>query len=184
MKTRLLGSTLVGLVVSACPMMAQLPSDGFQPPREISVYLPDYKVYSGFYPRQLVTSSSAPKINTVIFSFGDIRGDRNGNPVCATEDAFADYQYNFSRQYSVDGSDDSFAPGALRGYVHQLQELKAIYPSLKILISLGGYSPGTGGFTAAIASPTTISQSGCLLCWSLYQWQLQSDNRVDADSAV
>jgi hypothetical protein len=36
MKTRLLGSTLVGLVVSACPMMAQLPSDGFQPPREIS----------------------------------------------------------------------------------------------------------------------------------------------------
>ncbi len=137
--------------------MAQLPSDDdFQPAKKISAYLPDYKVYSGFYPRQLVTSGSASKINTIILSFGDIRADTNGNPVCATEDEFADYQYNFSRQYSVDGTDDSFAPGALRGYVHQLQELKTLYPNIKILISLGGYSPGTGGFTAAIASRTTI----------------------------
>ncbi len=155
--TKLPGFSLLALLVGASPMMAQLSSyDDFQRAKKISVYLPDYKVYGGFYPRQLVTSGSASKIDTVILSFGDIRADANGNPVCATEDEFADYQYNFTRQYSVDGTDDSFAPGALRGYVHQLQELKTLYPKIKILISLGGYSPGTGGFTAAVASPTMM----------------------------
>ena len=51
---------------------------------------------------------------------------------------------------------DSFFPGnPLRGQVHQLQELKKLFPRLKVLAAIGGFSAGPKGFEAAAATPAS-----------------------------
>jgi chitinase len=104
----------------------------------------------------MVDNGGAANLDLVVHAFVDIRADQAGNPHCATFDEFADYQFFFDQTRSVDGSVDSFFPGnPLRGQVHQLQELKKLFPHLKILASVGGFSAGSNGFEAAAATPAS-----------------------------
>lgn len=121
----------------------------------VSTYVQNFHVFSGIFLRRMVDNGSAAKLDMVVHAFVDIRADQNGNPHCAAFDEFADYQFFFDQTRSVDGSVDSFANGALRGQVHQLQELKQLFPHLKILASIGGFSAGTRGFEAAAATPAS-----------------------------
>ncbi|HLJ86748.1 MAG TPA: glycosyl hydrolase family 18 protein [Candidatus Angelobacter sp.] len=123
--------------------------------RVIATYYQNFHVFSGTFPRRLADNGVASKLNLLIYAFIDIRADQNGNPHCAAFDEFADYQFFFDQTRSVDGSVDSFAPGALRGQVHQLQELKKQFPNMKILASIGGFSAGVNGFEAASATPAS-----------------------------
>ncbi|WP_308169762.1 glycoside hydrolase family 18 protein [Acrocarpospora catenulata] len=54
-------------------------------------------------------------------------------------DAWADYQRAFSAAESVDGVAD-LADAPLAGNFNQLRKLKAKYPGLKVLISIGGWT--------------------------------------------
>lgn len=121
----------------------------------VATYFQNFHVFSGIFPRRLVDNGAAGKLDLLIHAFVDIRADQQGNPHCAAFDEFADYQFFFDQTRSVDGSVDSFAPGALRGQVHQLQELKKLFPRLKILASIGGFSAGVNGFEAAAATPAS-----------------------------
>ena len=123
--------------------------------RVIATYFQNFRIYSGIFPRRLVDNGVAGKLDLLVHAFVDIRADRNGNPHCGTFDEFADYQFFFDQTRSVDGSVDSFADGALRGQIHQLQELKRLFPHLKILASIGGFSAGPRGFEAAAATPAS-----------------------------
>ncbi len=114
----------------------------------INGYYPQWKVYSNFYPKLLMTSGTAAKLNALTYAFAVIRADANGNPRCATADEYADFQYLFTVNTSVNHTNDSPAP-ALAGNFHQLQELKQRYPNLKITVSIGGGSAPTAAFTAA-----------------------------------
>jgi chitinase len=154
-------ATLLALALWAFPGLAQ---DDDNDQNIVSTYFQNFHVYSGIFPRRLVDNGAAGKLDILIHAFVDIRADQQGNPHCATFDEFADYQFFFDQTRSVDGSVDSFAPGALRGQVHQLQELKKLYPHLKILASLGGFSAGVKGFEAAAATPAsrTAFVSDCI----------------------
>src|SRR6266852_1340946 len=121
----------------------------------VSTYVQNFHVFSGIFLRRMVDNGTAGKLDILVHAFIDIRADQAGNPHCAAFDEFADYQFFFDQTRSVDGSVDSFADGALRGQVHQLQELKKMFPNLKVLASIGGFSAGTLGFEAASATPAS-----------------------------
>jgi chitinase len=147
---------LVSFAIVSCCIPAYADDDNNDSSGKwVAAYYQNFHVYSGTYPRHLVVNGNAGKMNSLIYAFVDIRADQSGKPHCAAFDEFADYQYNFSSNISIDGTNDSFAPGALRGQVHQLQELKKQFPKLKILASVGGFSAGTKGFEAAAATPAS-----------------------------
>ncbi|TCO55065.1 glycosyl hydrolase family 18 protein [Actinocrispum wychmicini] len=69
----------------------------------------------------------------------DPGGENNPNAGDGAEDQFADYQKSFGADISVDGTGDVFNQ-PIAGNFHQLQELKARHPNLKVLLSLGGWT--------------------------------------------
>ncbi|MEU6418002.1 glycosyl hydrolase family 18 protein [Streptomyces spiralis] len=119
-----------------------------------------YFVQWGIYGRQyfvknLDTSGAAAKLDVVNYAFGNIdpvnltclNGVTKGttadpedpNQGDGAGDAEADYGRAFSAAQSVNGqADDGW--GKLRGNFNQLKELKAKYPHLKVVESLGGWT--------------------------------------------
>ncbi|TDQ01402.1 glycosyl hydrolase family 18 protein [Labedaea rhizosphaerae] len=66
-------------------------------------------------------------------------GEQNPNAGDGAGDQFADYQKTFDSSISVDGTSDTWNMPIV-GNFHQLQELKARHPNLKVLVSLGGWT--------------------------------------------
>src|SRR6202012_743917 len=54
-------------------------------------------------------------------------------------DQFADYTKSFDATTSVDGVADVYSD-TLKGNFNQLKKLKAKYPNLKVVVSLGGWT--------------------------------------------
>ena len=99
-------------------------------------YFAEWGVYDRNYQvKNIVSSGSASKLTTINYAFSNI-----ANGGCALGDTYADYDRYYDAGSSVSGVADSSDSGALRGSFHQLQELKALYPSLKVMISIGGWS--------------------------------------------
>jgi chitinase len=88
-----------------------------------------------YYVKNLDTSGQAARLTHINYAFGNV--DATGR--CASGDAWADYQRPVSAQESVDGVAD-VAGQPLAGNFNQLRKLKAKYPKLRVLISLGGWS--------------------------------------------
>ncbi|MFG2824672.1 glycosyl hydrolase family 18 protein [Kitasatospora sp. NPDC048365] len=145
-----------------------------------------YFVQWGIYGRQyfvknLDTSGSAAKLDVINYAFENIdpvnltclAGVTKGttaNPQDPDQgtgagDADADYSRPFSAAQSVDGvADDGWAP--LRGNLNQLKKLKAKYPNLKVVVSLGGwtYSKYFSDAAATDASRKKLVSS-CIDIW-------------------
>ncbi|GLZ31456.1 chitinase [Lentzea sp. NBRC 105346] len=119
-----------------------------------------YFVQWGIYGRQyfvrnLDTTGAAAKLTHINYAFGNIdpvnltclQGVTKGvstNPQDPNQgdgagDAEADYGRAMSAAQSVDGVGDT-GWESLRGNFNQLKKLKAKYPNLKIMISLGGWT--------------------------------------------
>src|SRR5258707_4688872 len=105
-------------------------------------YFTQWGIYSGYSVKNLVTSGSASKMTVVNYAFGNINAQ---NLQCfevnqaGQGDAWADYQRPVSASESVDGvADVNNQP--LRGNFNQLRKLKLLYPNLKVMISLGGWT--------------------------------------------
>jgi chitinase len=97
-------------------------------------YLSNSAIHSSspFYVRRLVTSGSAARLDQINYASASVDNGR-----CSLADPQADTGMSFTAESSVNGAaDDSTSP--IRGYFHQLQELKRRYPHLKIVISLEG----------------------------------------------
>ena len=94
-----------------------------------------------FRVRNLVDSGSAAKLTHINYAFGNIStaGECFIVNQSGEGDAWADYGLSFSGPQSVDGVADTWSQ-PLRGNFNQLKELKARYPQLKVLISLGGWT--------------------------------------------
>jgi chitinase len=110
----------------------------------VAGYFPQWGIYdtSPYYVKNIVTSGSAPQLTHVIYAFATITNNQ-----CASSDTYADYQSVFTASEAVSGQADSGAAGVLAGNFNQLKELKAAYPKLKVLISIGG-----GGLDPSIYS--------------------------------
>jgi chitinase len=105
-----------------------------------------YFVQWGMYARNyrvkdIVTNGAADKLTHINYAFANVSTKSR----CYMEtrlgwgDAFADYEARYSSDQSVDGQPD--VPGQpIAGHFNQLKKLKAMYPNLKVLISLGGYT--------------------------------------------
>jgi len=120
-----------------------------------------YFVQWGIYGRNyrvknIDTSGSAAKLTHINYAFGNVRNNicevgltiPSNEATGAGGDAFADYSKAFSAAESVSGVADTWDQ-PLRGNWNQLKQLKAKYPNIKVLISLGGWTWSRGFASAA-----------------------------------
>jgi Glycosyl hydrolases family 18 len=84
-------------------------------------------------------SGSAARLDVLNYAFANVAPDADGNVVCKLADEWADYQVPWTADQSVTGEAVTWPPPIL-GNFQQLQALKTLYPSLKVVISLGGWT--------------------------------------------
>ena len=127
--------------------------------RQVVGYFTEWGIYGRNYQaKNLATSGSAGKMTMLLYAFSNI-----SNGQCAIGDSYADYDKFYDAGSSVSGVADTWDTGALRGSFHQLQELKALYPNLKVMISIGGWTWSSGFSAAAMtASSRQAFVSSCL----------------------
>ncbi len=114
-------------------------------------YLPEWKIYSGFYPKNLISNGSADKLTHILYAFGNVPAPgQPGAGTCQLVDPWADYEKPVGAADSVDGVADD-AAATLHGNFNQLLKLKKLYPNLKVSISLGGWTLSSG-FSAAAST--------------------------------
>jgi chitinase len=122
-------------------------------------YYPNWATYAArnFQPKQVHTSGQANNLSWINYAFGNVTGG-----ACVIGDSFADHDKAFTAADSVDGSADCWDTGCRRGLFHQMEELKALHPGLKVIYSFGGWT-WSGGFGAAAANATNFANS----CYTL-----------------
>ncbi len=98
-------------------------------------YFTQWGIYSGFFEKNLIADGAAAKLTEINYAFSSVSADGQ----CTSGDSWADYQRPFAAAESVNGVADA-AGQSLAGNFNQLKELKAAYPNLKIVISIGGWS--------------------------------------------
>ena len=98
-------------------------------------YFTQWSIYSGFLEKNLVTDGAASRLTEINYAFSSVSADG----LCTSGDSWADYQRPFSADEAVDGVADT-STQALAGNFNQLRELKAKYPKLRIVMSIGGWS--------------------------------------------
>jgi chitinase len=117
-------------------------------------YFTQWGIYGrGFLVRNLATSGAAARLSHVNYAFANV--NQEGRCFEANQpgegDAWADYQRPFGAAESVDGVADA-PEQALKGNFNQLRKLKAAYPELKVLLSIGGWSWSTWFSNAAVSA--------------------------------
>ena len=109
-------------------------------------YFVAWGVYGrNYHVKNIVESGAAETLTHINYAFANVT-----NGACAIGDSYAEYDRFYDAATSVDGQPDTWDAGALRGSFHQLQKLKVMYPRLRVLISLGGWT-WSAGFSAAAA---------------------------------
>ncbi len=105
-----------------------------------------YFVQWGMYARnyrvkQVHATDSAAKLTHINYAFANVSTDSR----CYEEtrlgwgDASADYEVSYNAEQSVDGVADELGQ-PIKGHFNQLKKLKAMYPHLKVLLSIGGFT--------------------------------------------
>ena len=170
-------SLTVGLAgtLSATPAAAATGTSG-----GINVaYFDQWSIYqNAFYVKNLDTEGIAGKLTYLIYDFENINpstlncfeaekasdpdpaGENDPSAGDGAEDMDADYGKPFPANEAVNGVADTSSQ-ALAGNFNQLKELKAKYPNLKILLSIGGwtYSKYFSSAAATAASRTSLVNS-------------------------
>jgi chitinase len=114
------------------------PQDG-RALRQVAYFI-QWGIYGrSFFVKNVDTSGAAAKLTHLNYAFGGVGPDANGDIVCQSVDPWADYQRPVGAAESVDGVADADT-ATLRGNFGQLRKLKAKYPKLKVLMSLGGWT--------------------------------------------
>jgi len=120
--------------------------------REIVAYYPSWgALHQNYLVKNLKISGSADKITVLIYAFAVPAPDSAKNIVLKHLNPNVDYQQSYSADMSIDGiPDDSTRP--LKGQFNQLKKLKAEYPNLKVLLSIGGWGGSTFYSDAALTA--------------------------------
>jgi chitinase len=148
------GPTVTPTVPSGPTVTPVPPSTG----RKIVGYFVQWGVYGRNYQvKNIKTSGSASKLTHINYAFGNVVNSR-----CQIGDPYADYDKFYDASQSVDGQSDTWDNGALRGNFNQLRKLKAQYPNLKVLISLGGWTWSSGFSDAALPQNRVAFVQSCV----------------------
>lgn len=104
-----------------------------------------------------MTSGSAKYLTQINYAFANV-----SNNTCVLTDAYADYQKTYNSGTSVDGTTDDASVNGFYGNFHQLQELKKLYPNIKIVMSIGGWTLSSGFSSAAQPANVQSFVSSCV----------------------
>jgi chitinase len=130
----------------------------------LTAYFVQWGIYQRAYTvRNIDTSGSAAKLNVINYAFGNVIGNRCsvGITQAGVGDAWADYQKGFDAATSVDGVADVWSQ-TLKGNFNQLKKLKAKYPKLKVVMSLGGWTWSNGFYSAARPENRVAFVASCI----------------------
>lgn len=126
--------------------------------KQLVVYFTQWGIYGKNYVvKNIVTSGTAAKATVVDYAFSNISADYQ----CASADPWADYQKPFDATQTVNGQADTWTQ-PLAGNFNQLKELKAAYPNLKIMISIGGWTESTNFSGAAAPANRAAFVQSCI----------------------
>ncbi|WP_405106040.1 glycosyl hydrolase family 18 protein [Micromonospora sp. NBC_01405] len=121
--------------------------------KKVVGYFAEWGVYGrNYHVKNIHTSGSAAKLTHILYAFGNTAGGR-----CSIGDSYADYDKAYTAADSVDGVADTWDQ-PLRGSFNQLRKLKKMYPHLKVIYSVGGWT-WSGGFTQAAQNPAAFAES-------------------------
>ncbi|BBH66888.1 hypothetical protein ACTI_35730 [Actinoplanes sp. OR16] len=122
-------------------------------------YFAEWGVYGrGYHVKNIDTSGSASKLTHILYAFANTTGGK-----CSIGDSYADYEKAYTAAESVDGVADTWDQ-PLRGSFNQLRKLKAKYPHIKVIYSVGGWT-WSGGFSDAAKNPAAFAES----CYNLVE---------------
>ncbi|HUH61893.1 MAG TPA: glycosyl hydrolase family 18 protein [Terracidiphilus sp.] len=117
--------------------------------------------YAGYNIANLQQNGVAGKLTHLIYAFADVTA--TPSPACVIADSWADYQTPYLP--SVNGTPYA---GPLYGNFAAIQQLKALHPKLKVLMSIGGASAAnTSAFTTA-ASTASGRQALAASCIDMF----------------
>ncbi|MBM7845570.1 glycosyl hydrolase family 18 protein [Herpetosiphon giganteus] len=126
--------------------------------KRIIGYFAEWGVYGrNYHVRNIKTSGSAAKLTHINYAFGNVVNSR-----CQLGDTYADYDRAYSAAESVDGVADTWDTGVLRGSFGQLRKLKAEFPHLKVMISLGGWTWSAAFSDAALPANRAAFVKSCV----------------------
>jgi chitinase len=132
------GLVLLGATLAGCgPESTTGAGEPTPAMREVG-YFPQWVVYTqNFFVKNLVTSGAAARLTNVDYAFAKVAKEGNAI-VCQSGDPVADYTKVFTADQTVDGVPDA-AGAKLNGNFAELRKLKARYPKLKVILSIGGW---------------------------------------------
>lgn len=160
MRRILLALSLVvaGLALSAPAAQAQTPHQQF---KRVAYFI-QWGIYGrDYHVKDIDVSGAAAKLTHINYAFGFVGPEGT----CYSPDPWADWQRGVPAEQSVDGVADD-GTGPLQGNLNQLKKLKAKYPALKVLISLGGWT-GSKYFSDAVLTPESRGKlaASCVDLW-------------------
>src|SRR6202034_3243143 len=125
-------------------------------------YFEEWSIYyAGYNIANLQQNGVAGKLTHLMYAFANVT--TTPSPACAIADTWADYLSPYLP--SVNGQP---YPGPLYGNFAAIQQLKALHPNLKVLMSLGGASAtNTAAFVTA-ASTAAGRQALASSCISMF----------------
>src|SRR5271166_1634117 len=150
--------TLLSLVACISPSIAQHHNQG----KILGGYFEEWSIYyAGYNIANLQQNGVADKLTHLIYAFGNVT--TTPAPACAFADTWADYQSPYLP--SVNGTP---YPGPLYGNFAAIQQLKALHPNLKVLISLGGASAANTAAFVTAASTAAGRQALAASCIDMF----------------
>jgi chitinase len=105
-------------------------------------YFIEWGIYSGYFVKNVLTSGSAERLTHIDYAFANVAPASAADPtvVCQIADSWADYVRPASAADAIDGVAETYDESVLHGNFNQLRKLKAMFPRLKIFMSLGGFT--------------------------------------------
>lgn len=114
--------------------------------REVVGYFIQWGIYGRDYlVKDIVATGAADKLTVINYAFAGIADDLT----CTSLDPFADWGKRFDASESVDGFGDTVVQ-PLKGNFNQIKKLKARYPQIRVLISIGGWNDSARFSDAAL----------------------------------
>jgi chitinase len=162
MLTGLLAGALLATSAGSASAAAAAESDGHSARLQKVAYFIQWGIYARqYFVRNVAESGQAAGLTTINYAFGGV----SQAGTCTSLDTWADFQRPFAASESVDGVAD--APGqALNGNFNQLRKLKAMFPNLRVVMSLGGFTGST--FFSDVALTPASRQAFVASCLDMF----------------
>jgi chitinase len=147
------------LVASLTLIAFAVPS--FAQQKILGGYFEEWSIYyAGYNIANLQQNGVADKLTHLIYAFADVT---SSPAACTLADTWADYQSPYLP--SVNGTPYT---GPLYGNFAAIQQLKALHPKLKVLISIGGASAANTAAFSTLASTAAGRQAFAASCIDLF----------------